>query len=89
MSLGFPQELTVCDTSQSLVERWRVAVIRECDTNSSRQKPPGQSEGLFILQQPVPEALVVHFVALQQHRIQHEFVAIKQGNSSSIYVLFL
>lgn len=42
-------ELTVCDAGQGLVEGGRVAVISECDTHSSRKKPPGQSEGLLVL----------------------------------------
>ena len=62
-------ELTVCDASQGLVEGGCVAVISECDTHSSREKPSGQSEGLLILQQPAPEALIVHLVTLTQHTI--------------------
>lgn len=60
-------ELTVCDASQGLVEGGRVAVICQGDTHSNRQKPSGQSEGLFVLQEPVPEALIVHLVPLPQH----------------------
>lgn len=56
--------LTVCDTSQRLVEGGCVAVICQRDTNSSRKKPSGQSEGLLVLQQPAPEALIVHLVTL-------------------------
>lgn len=57
-------ELTVCDSSQRLVEGGRVAVVGERDTHASGQEPSGQREGLLVLEQPRPEALVVHFVAL-------------------------
>lgn len=57
-------QLTMCDTSQGLVEGGRVAVISERDTHSSGKKPSGQSEGFFVLQEPDFEALIVHLVAL-------------------------
>lgn len=57
-------QLTMCDTSQGLVEGGRVTVISERDTYSSGQKPSGQSKSLFILQEPGLEALIVHLVAL-------------------------
>lgn len=57
-------ELTVCDSSQRLVEGGRVAVVGERDTHASGQEPSGQREGLLVLEQPRPEALVVDFVAL-------------------------
>lgn len=54
----------MCDTGQGLVEGGCVAVIGEGDTHASREKPPGESEGFFILQEPAFKALVVHLVAL-------------------------
>lgn len=55
----------MCDSSQRLVEGGRVAVVGERDTHASRQEPSGQREGLLVLEEPRPEALVVDFVALQ------------------------
>lgn len=52
------------DAGQGLVEGGCVAVVSERNTHSSRQKPPGQSEGLLVLQQPVPETLIVDLVTL-------------------------
>lgn len=55
----------MCDASQGLVERGRVAVIGERDTHSSRQQPSGEREGLFVLEEPGPEAFIVYLVPLQ------------------------
>lgn len=63
--------LTVCDASQGLVEGGRVAVIGERDTHSSRQKPSGQREGLLVLEEPGPEALIVHLVTLPTRTRTH------------------
>lgn len=62
--------LTVCDSSEGLVEGGCVAVVSECNTHSSGQEPSGQSEGLFVLQQPALEALVVHFITLKENQKQ-------------------
>lgn len=56
----------MCDASQGLVEGGRVAVVGERDAHSSRQKPPGQCEGVLVKEEPGPEALVAHLIALQQ-----------------------
>lgn len=56
----------MCDASQGLVEGGCVAVVGERDAHSSRQKPPGQREGVLVEEEPGPEALVAHLIALQQ-----------------------
>lgn len=60
--------LTVSNTSQGLVEGGRVTVIGERHTHPSGQKPSGQREGLLVLEEPRPEALIVHLVTLQKHK---------------------
>lgn len=64
------RKLTVCDAGQGLVEGGCVAVVGERDTHSSRQKPPGQCEGAFVQEEPGPEALIAHLIALQQQEQQ-------------------
>lgn len=59
-------ELTVRDSGQRLVEGGRVAVVGQRDAHAPGQQPSGQGEGLLVLEQPRPEALVVDLVALQQ-----------------------
>lgn len=56
----------MCDAGQSLIEGGCVAVVSERDPHSSRQKPPGQREGLLVQEEPGSEALVAHLIALQQ-----------------------
>lgn len=58
----------MCDASQGLVEGGCVAVVGERDAHSSRQKPPGEREGVLVQEEPGPEALVAHLVALQQQQ---------------------
>lgn len=58
------QQLTVGDAGQGLVEGGRVAVVGERDAHASRQEPPGQREGLLVQEEPGPEALVAHLLAL-------------------------
>lgn len=64
------RKLTVCDASQGLVEGGCVAVVGERDAHSSRQKPPGQCEGVLVQEEPGPEALVAHLITLQQQEQQ-------------------
>lgn len=64
----------MCDASQGLVEGGCVAVVGERDAHSSRQEPPGQREGLLVEEEPGPEALVAHLIALQQQQ-QHQISA--------------
>lgn len=59
----------MCDASQGLVEGGCVAVVSERDTHSSSQKPPGERESVLVQEEPGPEALVAHLLALQ-HRQQ-------------------
>lgn len=61
----------MCDAGEGLVEGGRVAVVCQRDTHSSREKPARQSEGLLVLQEPDPEALIVHFVTLQKKEKTH------------------
>lgn len=56
----------MCDASQGLVEGGCVAVVGERDTHSYRQEPPGEREGVLVEEEPGPEALVAHLIALQQ-----------------------
>lgn len=58
------QLLTVCDSSKRLIESGGVAVIREGHVHSSREQPAGKREGFFVVQQPVPEFVVVYLFAL-------------------------
>lgn len=60
----------MCDASQGLVEGGCVAVVSERDTHSSGQKPPGEREGVLVQEEPGPEALVAHLIALQQRQQQ-------------------
>lgn len=60
----------MCDASQGLVEGGCVAVVGECDAHSPRQKPPGQCEGVLVEEEPGPEALIAHLIALQQQEQQ-------------------
>lgn len=41
--------LTVCNSSQCLVEGGCITVVGKCDTHASRQEPSGQCEGLLVL----------------------------------------
>lgn len=61
-------ELTVRYSGQRLVEGGRVAVVGQRDAHAPGQQPSGQGEGLLVLEQPRPEALIVDLVALQQGR---------------------
>lgn len=58
----------MCDAGQGLVEGGRVAVVGERDAHAPRQEPPGQREGLLVQEEPGPEALVAHLLALQQQK---------------------
>ena len=78
-------ELTVCDASQGLVKGGCVAVIGQRDAHSSRQQPSGQSEGLLVLQEPVPEALIVHLVNLPQH-INHDNISLLVSAKVHLYL---
>lgn len=60
------------NTGQGLVEGGRVTVVSERHTHSSGQKPSGQREGLLVLEEPGPEALIVHLVTLQKHKREAE-----------------
>lgn len=82
LSFGLQKKgkLTVRDASQGLVEGGCVAVVGERDAHSSRQKPPGQREGLFVEEEPGPEALVAHLIALQQQQQQQHQISAHLNN---------
>ena len=52
------------DASQGLIEGGRVAVICESNANSPGEQPPGECEGLLVLQEPEPEAVIVDLLPL-------------------------
>lgn len=60
--------LTVCDSSQGLVEGWGVTVIGEGHVDPSREQPPREGESVFVVQQPNPELLIVHLLTLQEKK---------------------
>lgn len=78
------QQLTVGDAGQGLVEGGRVAVVGERDAHASRQEPPGQREGLLVQEEPGPEALVAHLLALQRQERR-----LKPGDAFPSYLLTL
>jgi len=55
----------VGDASQGLIKGGRVAVIGEGNAHTSGQQPPGEGEGLLVLQEPAPEALIVDLLTLK------------------------
>ena len=52
------------DAGQGLVEGGRVAVICERNADAPGEQPPGQGEGLLVLQEPGPEAVIVDLLPL-------------------------
>lgn len=42
--------LTVCDSSQGLIEGRGITIISECHIYTSRQQPTGKRESIFVVQ---------------------------------------
>ena len=67
----------MCDTCEGLVEGGRVTVVGQGDAHASRQQPSGEGEGLLVLQEPVPEALIVHLLSLEKNK--HTSTSVSEG----------
>lgn len=74
--------LTVCDSSQCLVEGGGVAVVSQGDTHSSREQPAGEGERLFVLKKPVFKLFIIHLFTLPEKHRKAALVSVCQCNEN-------
>lgn len=61
--------LTMCDSSQSLVESRSVTVISEGHIYTPRQQPSREGKSIFVEKKPISEFFIVYLFTL---KLKHE-----------------